>query len=211
MLPARVPAAVATPSLPQQLRASSSCEMMAKSKKPARKKTKPRPPKTFADTAAPLGASMVLPDEPMATRPTSMAPPPDPSLPRKDRIDAVLRGAGLSQSDARGQQMQQTPDSPLSRIPEKGQELLERFFGAGALLFGGIFVTSGIGISIEALCKVTGNPLPVWLDEVLVQYIEPALTPSILILFAFSISLGLLKQLQMTAGSMGVLYQEDDD
>lgn len=211
VLPARVPAVVATPSLPQQLRASSSCEMMAKSKKPSRKKTKARPRKTtIADTAAPLGAPMVLPDESMDARPTSLSAP-DPSLPRKDRIDAVLRNAGLSQSDARGQQMQQAPDSPLSRIPEEGQVLLERFFGSGALLFGGIFVASGIGISVEALCKVTGNPLPVWLDEALVQYVEPALTPSILILFFFSISLGLLKQLQMTAGSMGVLYQEEDD
>lgn len=184
---------------------------MAKSKKPSRKKTKIRPAKTFDDTPAPLGAPMVLPDEPMGARQTSQSPPPDPSLPRRQRLDAVLSNAGLSPSDARGQQMQQAPDSPLSRIPEKGQELLERFFGGGALLFGGIFVTSGIGISIEALCKVTNKPLPVWLAEIIVQYVEPALTPSILTLFFFSISLGTLKQLQMTAGSMGVLYQEDDD
>ena len=65
--------------------------------------------------------------------------------------------------------------------------------------------------SVEAFAKVSGNPLPVFLDEVLVQYVEPALTPSILILFGFSISLGLLKQLQMTAGSAGVLYQEPEE
>jgi len=41
--------------------------------------------------------------------------------------------------------------------------------------------------------------------------VEPALTPSILILFGFSISLGLLKQLQMGSASAGVLYSEDDE
>ena len=37
------------------------------------------------------------------------------------------------------------------------------------------------------------------------------MTPSILILFGFSISLGLLKQLQLGSESAGVLYTEDDD
>ena len=43
------------------------------------------------------------------------------------------------------------------------------------------------------------------------QYVEPALTPSILILFGFSISLGVLKQLQLGSESTGVLYTESDD
>jgi hypothetical protein len=55
--------------------------------------------------------------------------------------------------------------------------------------------------------------LPIFVDEILVQYVEPALTPSILTLFGFSISLGVLKQLQFTSetDSMGVLYREEDD
>ncbi len=32
-------------------------------------------------------------------------------------------------------------------------------------------------MSVEAVCKVTDNPLPVEIDELLVQYVEPALTP----------------------------------
>ena len=32
-------------------------------------------------------------------------------------------------------------------------------------------------MSVEAVCKVTDNPLPVQIDELLVQYVEPALTP----------------------------------
>ena len=141
--------------------------------------------------------------EPMTTAP-STAPSfssPDPSLPRDARLDAVLRGAGLSRGDQPSAMTAASmgDDSPLSKIPVKGQELLEKFFGSGAILFGTIFLSTGIGVSIEALCKVTGNPLPVWLDEALVQYVEPAMTPSILILFGFSISLGLLKQVAAAA------------
>ena len=68
-----------------------------------------------------------------------------------------------------------------------------------------------LAVAVEAICKVTGNPLPAAIDEALVQYVEPALTPSILILFFFSISLGLLKQLQLSSESGGVLYSEDED
>ena len=71
-----------------------------------------------------------------------------------------------------------------------------KFFGTGALVFGGIFIAAGVGVSLEATCKILGYKLPVFLAEAIVQYVEPALTPSILILFGFSISLGLLKQVR---------------
>jgi len=58
---------------------------------------------------------------------------------------------------------------------------------------------------------VLGTPLPAAVDSLLVDVVEPLLTPSILILFGFSISLGLLKQLQFSSESAGVLYREDDD
>jgi len=103
------------------------------------------------------------------------------------------------------------PNDPLSRIPKAGQELLERFFGGGALVFGSAFILSGLAVAVEAIAKVLGNPLPTPIDEALVQYVEPALTPSILILFGFSISLGLLKQLQLGSESTGVLYREEDE
>ena len=106
--------------------------------------------------------------------------------------------------------MRVAPD-PLSKIPKAGQELLERFFGGGAIVFGTAFILSGIAVAVEAVCKVTGNPLPTVIDEALVQYVEPAMTPSILILFFFSISLGLLKQLQMSSEQGGVLYTEEDE
>lgn len=85
------------------------------------------------------------------------------------------------------------------------------FFGGGAIVFGSAFLLSGLAVSVEAICKVLGTPLPTAIDQALVQYVEPALTPSILILFFFSISLGLLKQLQLGSETAGVLYSERDD
>merc|ERR1719454_1687466 len=141
----------------------------------------------------------------------------DADAPLDDRLDAVLRRAGISSA----------PDSPmpgpgrlgkaaapgdlLSKIPKEGQALLERFFLGGATVFGTAFILSGLAVAVEAIAKVLGSPLPTPIDEALVQYIEPALTPSILILFGFSISLGILKQLQMSTDNAGVLYTEDDD
>jgi hypothetical protein len=162
--------------------------LMAKSKKPDRKK--PARKKPIQD-----GPMMDAPPPPLGSM--SNPAPPEQSGSRSERLDAVLRGAGLSQSDSAKVEAARPQDqSPLASIPVKGQELLERFFGTGALLFGGIFIAAGIGVSIEATCKITGYKLPVILAEAIVQYVEPALTPSILILFGFSISLGLLKQVR---------------
>ena len=169
--------------------------LMAKSKKPDRKK--PARKKPIQD-----GPMMDAPPPPLGSmsNPASSSglySPPEQSGTRGERLDAVLRGAGLSQSDSAKVEAARPQDqSPLASIPVKGQELLERFFGTGALLFGGIFIAAGIGVSIEATCKITGYKLPTLLAEVIVQYVEPALTPSILILFGFSISLGLLKQVR---------------
>ena len=174
----------------------------------AKKKPKPRkritkPPNTIQSAAprpsSPPAASSVPP-----VRTSSAAP-------LEDRLDAVLRDAGVAPAQSDMVDSMKGSADPLSKIPKAGQELLERFFGGGAIVFGSAFLLSGLAVSIEAVCKVTGNSLPTAIDEVLVQYIEPAMTPSILILFFFSISLGLLKQLQLGSEQAGVLYTEDDD
>jgi len=183
-------------------------QLLAKSKKPARKaKQKAKP--------APMVQTGSVPPNEQAT-PISRAPPEaagalaSPAT-REQRIEQVFRDAGMAPKEASAPTQPPTPTDPLSAIPVKGQELLERVFAGGALLFGGIFISSGIAVAVEAVCKVLGKPLPVAVDEVLVQYVEPALTPSILILFFFSISLGVLKQLQLGSDTAGVLYREDDD
>ena len=134
------------------------------------------------------------PSRPSVPTASFSAPVSDPGASRSERLDSVLRAAGLSQSDSAVAEAARPNDAPLASIPLKGQELLEKFFGSGAILFGSIFLVSGIGVSIEATCKILKVDLPVPIAEAIVQYVEPALTPSILILFAFSISLGLLKQ-----------------
>jgi hypothetical protein len=133
------------------------------------------------------------------------------SASRVERVESVLRERGIMPSELRPQSRPDGPLDPLARIPKSGQALLERFFGGGAILTGTVFISSGIAVSIEALCKVLDKPLPAALDDFLVNSVEPILTPSILALFFFSISLGLLKQLQFSSESAGVLYREDGD
>lgn len=173
----------------------------------AKKKSKPR---KSSMAKAPQAAKPLA--EPIVTE-NKIVSDGEPKAPLNQRLQTVLSNAGLEPTE---EQMRAAagaggnPD-PLSRIPKKGQELLERFFGGGAIIFGSTFLLVGISISVEALCKVLNKPLPVQLDEIIVQYVEPMLTPSILILFGFSISLGLLKQLQLGSGTAGVLYTEEDE
>ena len=54
---------------------------------------------------------------------------------------------------------------------------------------------------------------PFSIDEAIGQYVEPRLTPALLTVFFFSISLGVLKQLQFSSDAdvAGVLYREEAD
>ena len=76
-----------------------------------------------------------------------------------------------------------------------------------------MLLVSGIGVGVEAVCKVGGYPIPLAIDEAIVQYVEPTLTPALLTVFFFSISLGVLKQLQFSSDAdvAGVLYREEAD
>ena len=183
---------------------------LAKKKSKARKPTPPKQASVPArvDVSAPPSGAL----SPSASSGGGLGGGSDGGTASLDsRLDEVLREAGVTRTQDDQVESMRGPADPLSRIPKKGQELLERFFGGGAIVFGSAFILSGIAVSVEAVCKVTGNALPTALDEVLVQYVEPAMTPSILILFGFSISLGLLKQLQLGSEQAGVLYVEPDD
>ena len=175
----------------------------------AKKKSKPRKPDkkqggaSLSGFAAQPAESLGAPPSP-ASMDAPMAAPASPSSARPDapldrRLDDVLAAAGMMQSDESLIEAKREPQSPLSSIPVKGQEVLERFFGGGALIFGSAFILAGIAVAFEAVCKVAKVELPVAVDEAIVQYIFPSLTPSILILFFFSISLGLLKQVSARA------------
>jgi len=82
--------------------------------------------------------------------------PAAPAATREERVDKVLRDAGIAPTSAAapGAAPPDLLSDPLARIPKQGQELLERFFGGGAILFGTVFLASGIAVSVEALCKV---------------------------------------------------------
>ena len=192
--------------------------MLAKKQQKPRKrkkKTKKTPlPTSYSPPPAAASPAPTASPAPMAAPPTPTNTGLTPDAPLSDRLDSVLQRAGISQtSEVIREAERSRPQSsdPLANIPKSGQELLEKFFGGGALTFGTAFLLSGLAVAIEAVAKVLGNPLPAWIDEILVQYVEPALTPSILILFFFSISLGLLKQLQLGSESTGVLYTEGED
>ena len=87
------------------------------------------------------------------------------------RLDDVLAQAGITQTDESLLDANRGPERPLSSIPLKGQELLEKFFGGGAIVFGSAFLLAGITVAFEAVCKVAKVDLPVAVDEAIVQYI----------------------------------------
>ena len=135
---------------------------------------------------------------------------------QQQRVDRVLRDAGISPTDDAPRETADGgagPADPLARIPKRGQDLLEKVFSGGALASGGVLLVSGIGVGVEAVCKVGGYPIPLAIDEAIVQYVEPTLTPALLTVFFFSISLGVLKQLQFSSDAdvAGVLYREEAD
>ena len=70
-----------------------------------------------------------------------------------------------------------------------------------------LFVLGGIGITVEAYSKATGKPLPVDVDQFLVNVVEPNFTPGLFVLLGFSVSLGLFAAAQL--GSQGATYRED--
>ena len=175
----------------------------------AKKKKTKRKPKASSSSSAPSAAPPPMMPPPAPSPSFSAAVTDEPVL--DERLDSVLKRAGIADSDLSGAPMQPRKSAdPLSNIPKAGQELLERFFGGGALIFGTAFIISGLAVAVEAFAKVLGKPLPTALEELVVQFLYPSLTPSILILFFFSISLGILKQLQLSSESTGVLYTEDD-
>merc|ERR1719331_2833691 len=181
--------------------------MLARSKPKRKTKGKrSRPDEIPVPQRAAASAAPAAPPPPLA------GPGGTGSQPDQQRIDDVLRAAGISRGDGEAPRAAEPggPRSPLSIIPKKGQDLLERVFFGAAVVFGTIFLASGVAVSIEATCRILGSPLPDAVDELLTDYVFPLLTPSILALFASTVSLGVLKQLQLDSDSAGVLYSEDD-
>jgi ABC-type dipeptide/oligopeptide/nickel transport system permease component len=93
-------------------------------------------------------------------------------------------------------------------LPAPVLRAIDGFLKVGVTIAGTAFVLSGIGITLEAWSKSTGNAIDPTLDAFIVGKVEPNFTAGLLILLSFSVSLGLFAAAQL--GSAGAKYKEDD-
>jgi len=94
-------------------------------------------------------------------------------------------------------------------LPPPVIKAIDTFLKGGALITGTAFVAAGIGITLEAWSKTSGNPLPDDIDKFVVDVVEPNFTTGLFVLLGFSVSLGLFSAAQL--GSASAVYREDDN
>ena len=94
----------------------------------------------------------------------------------------------------------------IAMIPAPVLKGLDTFLKAGVAVSGLAFVLAGLAITAEAWSKSSGEALPEDLDNFIVHVVEPNFTPGLLVVLAFSISLGLLSAASL--GSEGAQYRE---
>lgn len=95
----------------------------------------------------------------------------------------------------------------MNMLPPGVLVIIDRFLKIGLGVTGTLFVLGGIGICIEAFSKVSEKPLAPNIDAFIVNIIEPNFTPGLLVLLAFSVSLGAFAALQLS--SEASQYRED--
>jgi hypothetical protein len=95
----------------------------------------------------------------------------------------------------------------ISMIPPPLLQGLDVFLKAGVVLSGMAFILAGIGITAEAWSKASNQPLPQDIDNFIVTMVEPNFTPGLLVVLAFSVSLGVLSALTLSSG--GATYREE--
>jgi hypothetical protein len=78
---------------------------------------------------------------------------------------------------------------------------LDIFLKAGLTISTVLFVLAGLGITVEAWSKTTGEPLPENIDHFIVNIIEPNFTPGLGVLLGFSVSLGAFAAAQLSSSS----------
>lgn len=95
----------------------------------------------------------------------------------------------------------------MTMIPPPLLIAIDRFLKGGVVVTGVLFIGAGLGITVEAWSKTSGQALPEDLESFITNTIEPNFTPGLFILLGFSISLGLFAAAQL--GSSGAQYRED--
>ena len=168
---------------------------------------------------------------------TTTGPPPidlDPSLSAEERAQKILReqyglkpAAETAQDVAKARrELEASGDLKKRRdklekyrqmtdeefdifevIPAPLLQFIDTFLKGGLAVTTTLFVSAGIGITVEAWSKATGNDLPEGWDEFIVNTIEPNFTTGLFVLLAFSISLGVFASAQLGSGSS--VYSED--
>lgn len=95
----------------------------------------------------------------------------------------------------------------ISMVPAPLLRGMDLFLKAGVVVSGLAFIAAGIGITAEAWSKASDQPLPEDIDNFIVNLVEPNFTPGLLVVLAFSVSLGVLSALQLSSG--GATYKEE--
>jgi hypothetical protein len=153
----------------------------------------------------------------------------DDSVPVQERNNAILRDKyGLrtrEEQQAEFQRQQQVTEQrkklkEWKEMADRGEDFdiiqvlpgpvlifIDRFLKAGVAICTVLFVAAGLGITVEAGSKATGNPLPENVDAFITNVVEPNFTPGLLVLLGFSVSLGAFAALQL--GSSTSTYRED--
>ncbi|KAG7364077.1 hypothetical protein IV203_037279 [Nitzschia inconspicua] len=153
----------------------------------------------------------------------------DETVPVQDRTNTILREKyGLrtrEEQQAEYQRQQQAAEQrkkleEWKELADRGEDFdlmkilpapvlifIDRFLKAGVAVCTVLFVAAGLGITVEAGSKATGNPLPENVDAFITNVVEPNFTPGLLVLLGFSVSLGAFAALQLSSASS--TYRED--
>ncbi|KAJ8907829.1 hypothetical protein NDN08_007933 [Rhodosorus marinus] len=99
----------------------------------------------------------------------------------------------------------------VSKIGIDGVGKLDKALATACTVCLAVVFVTGILIGVEAFFKATGQDVPQNLDQFLVQGVNYVFTPSLLIFFACSINLGLLKSAQIDEANDYIRSQQDQN
>lgn len=168
--------------------------------RPSKKASKKPPPSTSTANAQKSATKA-----PLKTIASS-----DEKTPTKSSQEDIFRKYGVQEASQQQVVEERPAPSFVDVVPGSVQLGLERFFIGGIVLLLFAFVAIGIAITIDAFAVSSKQPLPEEVRHLIVDIMEPAFTPTLFAGFACSISLGLLKILQLSSDKVQYTeYKED--
>lgn len=101
-------------------------------------------------------------------------------------------------------------EAVLAKIPDSVQERVDGFLITGTFIALFVVVSCGIGISLGAFRVVFPTiVIPPEVENFSMNILDPAFTPSVLVFFAFSITLGVFKYAQISSDR--TVYRENEE